>query len=277
MAVKAARAGGAVLIDADGLHYRELNEQIHRAAADGAQVIEVRNVNGQRYIGAGLRLPVTIRIHGTAGNDLGVFMDGPTIEVFGNVQDGAGNTMNGGRIVVHGNAGQIVGLSMRCGRIYIRGDAGYRSGIHMKGYQDRVPVVVIGGRAGAFLGEYMAGGRLYVLGLTPPGGPVPAAAAPAPADGLAGRRRTRARSLTGFYTGTGMHGGVMYLRGEVDPHLVGKEVVISPADEGDLEVIRADLADYAACFGLDLEEILAAGFTRLAPKSHRPYGKNYAY
>lgn len=271
MAVRAPRAGGAVLIDAEGLHYRELNEQIHRAAADGAHTIEVRNVNGQRYLGAGLRLPVTIRVYGTAGNDLGVFMDGPTIEVFGNVQDGAGNTMNAGRIVVHGHAGQIVGLSMRGGRVYIRGDAGYRSGIHMKGYQDQQPVVVIGGRAGAFLGEYMAGGRLYVLGLpfSGPGGMLAG-------DGLA-VRRPRSRGLSGIYTGTGMHGGVMYLRGQVDPHLVGKEVVLSPADEDDLPVIRADLADYAACFGLDLEEILAPGFTRLAPKSHRPYGKNYAY
>lgn len=304
MAVEAARAGDTVVIDADGLHYRELNERIHRAAAEGARLIEVRNVNGQRYIGAGLRQPVTIRVHGTAGNDLGVFMDGPTIEVFGNAQDGAGNTMNGGRIVVHGDAGQIVGLSMRCGRIYVRGSVGYRSGIHMKGYEDRVPVIVIGGRAGAFLGEYMAGGRLYVLGLAPvpacaPGGgdgdavsgaaPLDRAAsaplaavgarlrAPAPADGLAARLPARCRSLVGFYTGTGMHGGVIYVRGQVDPHLVGKEVVMGPADEGDLEIIRADLADYAACFGLDAEEILAAGFTRLAPKSHRPYGKNYAY
>lgn len=262
-----------VILDAAGLHYKELNDRVHRAAAEGARVIEIRNANGHRYIGAGLRSDVRIRIHGTAGNDLGVFMDGPTIEVFGNAQEGAGNTMNGGRIVVHGDAGQITGLSMRSGRIYVRGSVGYRSGIHMKGYQDRVPVIVIGGQAGAFLGEYMAGGRLYVLGLTP----APACPADPDASARSWRLPTRCRSLVGMYTGTGMHGGVIYVRGQVDPRLCGKEALISPADEGDLEVIRADVEDFAACFGLNAVEILAADFTRLAPKSHRPYGKNYAY
>ncbi len=265
-------AANEITIDAEGLHYRDLNELIHQAAAQGARVIDVRNVNGQRYIGAGLRLPVTIRLHGTAGNDLGVFMDGPTIELFGNAQDGAANTMNSGRIIIHGDAGQICGLSMRGGRVYVRGSVGYRSGIHMKGYQDKVPVVVIGGHAGSFLGEYMAGGRIYVLGLDAPaacplgGGKEPVWRVP-----------ERCRSLTGRYTGTGMHGGAIYVRGQVDPALCGREAVISPATDDDLPVIRRDMEDYARCFGLDAGYILSVPFTRLAPKSHRPYGKNYAY
>lgn len=265
-------AEDTVVIDATGLHYRELNDRIHQAAAQGARTIELLNVNGQRYIAAGMRADVTIRVHGTAGNDIGVFMDGPTIEVFGNIQDGAANTMNAGRIIVHGEAGQIAGLAMRGGRLYIRGSVGYRSGIHMKGYEDMVPVVVIGGQAGAFLGEYMAGGRLYVLGLTQSPTQRPAS------DYVGGVRiPRRARSVTGMYTGTGMHGGVIYIRGEVDPALVGKEVAIAPPDEEDLQAMRADMADFAVCFGLDAEEILAGPFLRLRPKSHRPYGKNYAY
>lgn len=259
-------------IDAEGLHYKDLNERIHEAVAQGAQVIEIRNSLGQRYVGAGMRQNVTIRIHGVAGNDLAVFMDGPTIEVFGNAQDGVANTMNSGCIVIHGDAGQVCGLSMRGGRVYVRGSVGYRSGIHMKGYQDKVPVVVIGGHAGAFLGEYMAGGRIYVLGLEAP------AACPIGGDEVrAWRVPERCKSLIGRYTGTGMHGGAIYVRGQVDAALCGKEVVISPATEDDMTVIKRDLEDYARCFGLDAGYILSVPFTRLAPKSHRPYGKNYAY
>lgn len=262
-------------IDAAGRHYRELNELVHGAVAQGVRHIEIVNVLGQRYIAAGLRAAATIRIHGTAGNDLGVFMDGPAVEVFGNVQDGAGNTMNDGRIVVHGDAGQILGLSMRGGRIYVQGSVGYRCGIHMKGYQDKIPVLVIGGYAGPFLGEYMAGGRIYVLGLKMP------TACPLPAgDDRTWRVPGRCRSLIGMYTGTGMHGGVIYVRARVDqldPALVGKEVFVMPAEESDMAVIRADIEDYAACFGMDAGYILGGAFTKLVPRSHRPYGKNYAY
>lgn len=58
--------------------------------------------------------------------------------------------MNDGRIVVHGDAGDAVGYAMRGGEIYVEGSAGYRAGIHMKAYQDKKPVIVIGGKAGSF-------------------------------------------------------------------------------------------------------------------------------
>lgn len=256
------------IIDAADCHYRDLNERIHRAAAQGALHLDLHNVNGQRYIAGGLRARTAITIQGTAGNDLGVFMDGPEIEVHGNAQDGAGNTMNSGRIVIHGDAGQIVGLSMRGGRIYVRGNAGYRSGIHMKGYEDKIPVIVIGGAAGAFLGEYMAGGRIYVLGLDN--------REPAAGENQVWSPRKGA-GLVGSYTGTGMHGGVIYIRGGVDEARLGKEVVTAPAGEEDRELMAVDLRDFAGCFGLDAEAILASPFTRLTPRSHRPYGKFYAY
>ena len=35
----------------------------------------------------------------------------------------------------------------------------------MKGYMDKVPVMIIGGTAGNFFGEYMAGGVLILLGI----------------------------------------------------------------------------------------------------------------
>ena len=66
--------------------------------------------------------------------------------------------MNDGTIIVHGSIGDAAGYAMRGGEIFVRGSAGYRAGVHMKAYEDKLPVMVIGGCAGSFLGEYQAGG-----------------------------------------------------------------------------------------------------------------------
>jgi len=152
-------------INAKGIHYRALNEWIRKALAVDIREIVLEQVNGQRYIGDGLSGDVRITVNGTPGNDLGAFMDGPTIEVFGNAQDALGNTMNAGKILIHGHAGDIIGYAMRGGKIFIRGDVGYRVGIHMKAYKDLHPVIIVGGVAQDFLGEYMAGGSIILLGL----------------------------------------------------------------------------------------------------------------
>ena len=188
------KTNSTVKLDASGIFYRELNTQLRELVANGTGRIELKNVYGQRYIGTGLNKPVKIEIFGTPGNDLGTFMDGPSIIVRGNAQDGCGNTMNNGEIIVHGHAGDITGLSARGGKIFVREDVGYRAGIHMKEYEDKKPVVVIGGTAQDFLGEYMAGGILILLGLN-----------------LKEGERHKAN-----FIGTGMHGGVIYLRGNVD-------------------------------------------------------------
>ena len=87
------------------LRYWLVNEQIHTAADEGFKHIIVKNILGQRFLCAGMEhRDVKVDIYGTPGNDLGVFMDGPTIEVFDSAEDQAGNTMNSGSIVIHGNA-----------------------------------------------------------------------------------------------------------------------------------------------------------------------------
>ena len=250
------RDGDLATLDATGVYYQQLNQAIRHLIADGAKTIRVTGVNGQRYIGAGLRAAdVRIEVRGTAGNDLAMFMDGPTVEVFGNAQDGVGNTMSSGTVVVHGDAGDVLGYGMRGGRIFITGDVGYRIGIHMKAYEKHVPVVVCGGKARDFFGEYMAGGVLVLLGMS---------------------SRFADQPLVGGFTGAGMHGGVIYLRGTVEPWQCGAEVGISEADEADLAVLRPLIEQYAEATGSDAAEILSAPFTRLAPVSHRPYGKLYA-
>ena len=244
-----------VKIDATGIYYRELNASLREAASNGARKIELYNVYGQRYIGTDLYKPVELEIFGTPGNDLGAFMNGPRIIVHGNAQDGCGNTMNSGEIIVHGHAGDIVGLSARGGKIFVREDVGYRAGIHMKEYQDKKPVLVIGGTAQDFLGEYMAGGILILLGLN-----------------LGEGEYHRAR-----FIGTGMHGGVIYLRGDVEDYQLGKEVGVVELEEDDHQVLCQFVGEFAAHFGYDAEEILKDKFVKLFPRWLRPYGRLYAY
>ncbi|MFA5363210.1 MAG: hypothetical protein WC335_08265 [Candidatus Omnitrophota bacterium] len=246
---------GAIHLDAKGMHYRELNERIHQAVSRGTHEIILDHANGQRYIGDALRGDVRIIVNGVLGNDSAAFMDGPTIIVHANAQDGIGNTMNSGKVIVHGSAGDITGYAMRGGRIYIRGDAGYRVGIHMKSYKESYPVIVIGGCAGDFLGEYMAGGLMVVLGLD----------------------KKKEDSLVGNYCATGMHGGAIYLRGEVEAYRLSTEIQQSEAGAPDREILQKYLREYCRDFSLDLKEVMGGRFIKLAPSSHRPYGKLYAY
>jgi len=244
--------GVVARLDAGGIYYRDLNTLLRALNNDGVKRIEVLNVYGQRYIGTGLEGNVEIEIHGTPGNDLGAFMRGPSLIVRGNAQDGCGNTMDEGRIVIHGHAGDIVGYSMRGGSIFIRDDVGYRVGIHMKEYQEKRPVIVVGGTAQDFLGEYMAGGVLVVLGLT-----------------LGDDVRHDAR-----FVGTGMHGGKMYIRGEVE-HLA-RDVDVVDLDEADRQVLLSLVGEFCDCFNLNIDEIVTQNFSKIIPISHRPYGNLYA-
>ena len=244
-----------VKIDTTGIYYRDLNARLRVLVDEGVERIELDNVCGQRYIATDLSRPVEIIIRGTPGNDLGAFMNGSRIEVFGNAQDCMANTMNAGEIIVHGHAGDICGMAARGGKIFIRDYVGYRAGIHMKEYQDKKPVMVVGDTGQDFLGEYMAGGVLVVLGL-----------------GLKEGEKHRAN-----FIGTGIHSGVIYLSGDVEPHQLGKEVGVAELDDKDREVLGGLVAEYCGHFGGDAEAIMKRPFKKLYPKFLRPYGRMYAY
>jgi len=249
------KSTSVIEIDAQGLLTRELNIRLREATSNGTQRIELRNVCGQRYIGTNINKPVRIEIFGTPGNDLGAFMDGPEITVHGNAQDGCGNTMNDGKIIVHGHAGDIIGLSARGGEIFVKEGVGYRAGIHMKEYGDQKPVLVIGDTAQDFVGEYMAGGILILLGLN-----------------LKPGENHRAN-----YIGTGMHGGVIYLRGSVSDFQLGKEIGVSELDENDFLNLEKYVGEFAAHFRYHAPDILKGKFIKLFPLYLRPYGRLYAY
>ena len=139
-------------IDAKDLHFRTLNEKVRES---GDREIIIENCMGHRYIGSGIER-AHIMVLGTPGNALGAYLNGAVIRVCGNGQDAIGDTMNDGLIVIEGSCGDACGYAMRGGVIMVRGDAGYRAGIHMKAYQEKIPVLIIGRTAGSFLGEYFS-------------------------------------------------------------------------------------------------------------------------
>lgn len=259
-------AKGEITIDAKDkkgvpLPYKELNEKIHNAADDGYKHIILNDVLGQRFIADCMeQKDVKIDIHGTPGNDLGVFLQGPTIEVFGNCEDQTGNTMNDGTIIVHGNAWDVTGLAARNGKIFVKGDGGYRIGIHMKEYQEQRPVVVYGGKVKEFFGEYMAGGILVALGMDFENGIVKDVP---PEDVVLGS------------VGSGIHGGAIYVRGEIEEHKLGVAANTVPFSEKDIKLLTPIFEEFCGYFDVPIDRIWTRDFTKIAPASSRPYGSYY--
>ena len=235
-------------LNVSAMHFSEVNEQM-RQTDDSA--ITLTGCIGQRFLAAGTSGKY-VRINGIAGNALGAYLNGSVIETFGNAQDAVGDTMNEGEIIVHGNIGDAAGYAMRGGKIFVQGDAGYRAGIHMKAYQEKVPVMVIGGRTGSFLGEYQAGGIIIVLGLS--GGE---------------------RPIVSNFPCTGMHGGKLFLRSDCAgihfPHQVHHRI----ASAEECAEIRQYVREYCEHFGGDPDEIMDAQFTLVTPDSGNPYQQMY--
>jgi glutamate synthase domain-containing protein 3 len=134
--------------------------------------------------------------------------------------------------------------------IEIFGTPGNDLGAFMNG-----PRIIVHGNAQDFVGEYMAGGVLILLGLN----------------------LKRGEHHKANFIGTGMHGGVIYLRGSVEEHQLGKEVGVAPLEEADHKVLKQLGGEFAAHFGYDADEILNHKFIKLFPRWLRPYGRLYAY
>ena len=239
-----------MIIKCEDMDFKELNHKI-RHSRDKKIVIE--NCIGQRYIGDGVSDKELV-VHGIPGNGLGAYLDGGKIRVYGNGQDAIGDTMNDGEIVIHGSCGDAPGYAMRGGRIFIKENAGYRTGIHMKAYKENIPVIIIGGNVGSFLGEYQAGGHIVVLGMENKGAPP-----------------------VGFFCGTGMHGGKIFLRCDFLPFDLPKQVIANEAGPGDLAEIDRHLSDFCREFDFDKGEILSKKFYVLTPNTKNPYKQLYVH
>lgn len=234
------------IINAHNLGYAELNEQIKKTKNDCI----IKDCLGQRFIAAGLN-DKNIEIHGTPGNALGAYLNGAKITIFGNAQDAVGDTMNNGEIIVHGNIGDAAGYAMRGGCIFVKGNAGYRAGIHMKAYEQKIPLLIIGGAAGSFLGEYQAGGIIIVLGL-----------------------ETK-EEIVGNFPCTGMHGGKILLRSDCKNIRFPKNVNKKIAEKEDLLPFIPHIEKYCKLFGYDKDKVSESVFTIITPDTKNPYKQMY--
>lgn len=234
-------------IDAKNMLFDKLNKQVRETEDER---VELYNVLGQRYIGAGV-VGKEIIVDGVPGNALDAYLNNSKIIVHGNAQDAVGDTMNNGAIIVHGNCGDTTGYAMRSGEIYVQGNAGYRVGIHMKEYQDLYPTIVIGGKVGDFLGEYQAGGIIVVLGIGVEGCPV------------------------GSFCGTGMHGGSMFIRSNEKPYGLPPQVSCTTATAEEKDGIRKYIDRFCKHFGHTADELFKGNFYKLTPNTENPYKQLY--
>jgi glutamate synthase domain-containing protein 3 len=228
------------------LDFKELNDQIRMTTTD----VCVDDCYGQRFVGSGIK-GRTLTINGTPGNALGAYLDGGVIEVHGNAQDAVGDTMNDGKIIIHGDTGDALGYAMRGGGIFVQGNAGYRTGIHMKEYKDKKPAIIIGGKVGSFLGEYLAGGLIVVLGIGAEDVPV------------------------GNFTGTGMHGGKIFIRTDKELANLPAQVTSLIASDEDLREIIPLLTEFAGYFDMDATKLAKDRFYLLKPNTKNPYKQLY--
>jgi glutamate synthase domain-containing protein 3 len=176
-------------------------------------------------------------------------MNGDRVIVNGNAQDATGDTMSGGTMIIHGTSGDATGYGMRGGKMFIKGGVGYRAGIHMKQYKDMFPQIVIGGGSGNFLGEYMAGGVLVLLRLN-------------------GER-------VGRFTGTGMHGGKIFLRGKDIPAEIPPQVSVARVTADEIGEIAPLLKEFTEHFGGNADALLKDDYLLLRPDSQNPYHQMY--
>jgi glutamate synthase domain-containing protein 3 len=121
----------------------------------------------------------------------------------------------------------------------------------MKEYGEMKPTVVVGGKTGDFLGEYLAGGVIIVLGIGIQGDPV------------------------GSFCGTGMHGGVIYIRSSKAPQGLPAQVKVEQVNEDDLSLIKSYVGQYCEFFGGVADEIMKSQFLKLLPNSNNPYKQLY--
>jgi len=236
-------------INAENMPYKELNSFIRQSKETK---FSLTGVMGQRFIGCALKNK-EIEITGIPGNALGACLNGgSTIVVNNNCQDATGDTMNDGTIIVHGNCGDTAGYAMRGGKIFIKESAGYRMGLHMKAYNERQPLMIIGDSAGSFLGEYLAGGTIIVLGL-----------------------RQGGKCPVGNFCGTGMYGGRIFLRSNSLPKDISSHIDATIANKEELDSIKSEVQDFCDIFDFESKDIFKENFFILTPSKSTSYKKKY--
>ena len=226
-------------IQADGMHFKELNEQI-RAAADNTRSSVA--AWGQRYIAtawAAKKSPSTA-FRAMRWAPIWTALKSPCWAMYRTRRR-------------HHERRQHL-YPRQCRRRdrvrdarrqhLVRDSTGYRAGIHMKAYQEKVPVLVIGGTAWQLSGR-VPGGRF---------------------DHCAGQGRGR-QAAGRQLCGTGMHGGRIFLRCDAAPEGLPAQVAVHPATEEELAEIRPYIEEFCTKFDEDIADIISKTFYILTPNT----------
>lgn len=258
------------------LGHRDLNREIRKAVGKGATHVTVKNVCGQRFIGAGIVADdLTIEIEGDAGLDLGVFSQGLTIIVHGSSEYLLGNTLSIGELVVYGSSWDITGMAAKGGEMYVMGNGGSRVGIHMKEFKKQKPLIMYGGTAKQYCGEYMAGGTIVVLGLDYTDAVPKNKNVLGKKDIDSKKIKPAPEPVVQSDLGAGIHGGAIYVRGDVPESYLGVYAVKAPYTDDDKQFLQPYFEKFADHFNCPLDLIADASYTKIIPYSSRPFGKAY--
>ncbi|HEY9881496.1 MAG TPA: hypothetical protein V6D29_23785 [Leptolyngbyaceae cyanobacterium] len=165
-------------LDCTDLTTREINQQLKKLAAAGAECVDVLNPQGRHNLVVGLEAPLKIRIRGPVGYYCGGLCEGADIEVEGSCGWSLGENLMAGRIVIQGNASACTAASAHGGTVFVRGNVGPRAGISLKGgtlivrgnvghssaFMMQAGTFIICGNAGHSLGDSLYDGAIYVGG-----------------------------------------------------------------------------------------------------------------
>jgi glutamate synthase domain-containing protein 3 len=77
------------------------------------------------------------------------------------------------------------------------------------------------------------------------------------------------------FVGTGMHGGVIYERGNILEVEKGNRVM--KVGKRDTRIIETLVKEFCEHFGADYEKVMSTKFRKIVPVSKRPYGELYSY
>lgn len=255
------------------LHYRDLNKRVRLALKEGYNWIVLKNVLGQRFIGSGIKGNATIEIFGDAGLDLGVFSEGLRIIVHGSSEYLLGNTLSGGELIVYGDSWDVTGMGARGGRIFVMGNGGSRIGIHMKEYKDKKPAIVYGGAVKQYCGEYMAGGIIVILGLDFSNA-IKNKKKQADKDNIDPKKiKNLSGEIVQSDLASGIHGGTIYVRGNVPDRNLGVYAVKDKFTEEDKKILEPLMERFSELFNVPMDFIFSKNFTKIRPVSSRPFGK----
>jgi glutamate synthase domain-containing protein 3 len=150
--------------------------------------------------------------------------------------------------------------------VFVRDNIGYRGGIHMKQYNEKRPVLVVGGSSGPFLGEYMAGGLIVLLRLSPG---EPGSASVNVLDTV------KPYDMMGL--ASGIHGGKIVIRGAVSEFAPAIGAVTRQASALDMADVVPLVEQYCEWFGGDAKAICKDSFTVVVPFSARPFASKYVW